>query len=119
MGLSVTRCAAECVATTGVPSIVCGANSANGASDPTVRARPWLVQINRTASSATLYTDQEIVAPAFGATASGKQLTIGALALLGSTCSYLYGAYFKGNSAELSVPQWRVLLRTLGWTIPW
>ena len=119
LGLSATRCAAERAATSGFGSMVCGANSQDGAADPSSSVRPWLVQMSRSQTLAPLYTNTEKVIPAFGATASGRQVTFGALALSSSACSYLYGAVFLGNPGNLTEAQWRALLTALRWNVAW
>jgi hypothetical protein len=97
---------------------VCGANNLNGAVDPTGAVRGVWVRINRTAGNSVLYTTAEKVTPAFGATATGKQLKVGGAGAASANVSYLYLAQFTGANAELSDAQLKTIGTTLGWSFP-
>lgn len=119
LGVAATRLAGERNLTTGTPKFVCGAQSASGAVDATGQVRPWIVQINRTASSDAFYNNAEVVNTAFGTTAAGASITYGRLQNNCATAAYGYGAYFIGGAAELTLAQIRTLLQTLGWPVAW
>ncbi len=94
-----------------------GVNSVTGAAVPTGSARPYVIRSNKTASTAMICTDQENLAPTFGAV-TGKTIGIsdGSFAV---PATHLMLVSFFGAAAEMSDAQVKTLLQTLGWTILW
>lgn len=107
---------AQTTGASGVPKVTCGGNNVSGASDAGGAVRPWVILINRTATSARLFTDQEKLSPVFGATAAGQEIGFGNLSAGAGTIAYLYAASFFASAAELSDAQVKTLLQTLGWS---
>lgn len=88
------------------------------AGNPVVR--PLVLQINRTASQITLYTDQEKIQPAYTAPAGGgSYINIGANAITAADTVCFYLAYWEGADAEISAANLKTLLTTAGWSIAW
>lgn len=97
---------------------VCGANNIIGALDPTGAVRAKFVLIDRTAGRAVLYTSQEKIAPAFGATATGKQLKMGAAGASSAGVAYLMLTAWFGVAAEWTDAQIKAMGVLLGWSMP-
>jgi len=115
------RGAAEALNTSVARAISAG-NTANGASNPfTGAVRPVVVRVNRTASTFAAMTDQDKMAPTFGAAMTGKAVNFNAVAAGNTSIAggELYGAAFSGAAAELTDAQVKAVLQTLGWSIAW
>jgi len=97
----------------------CGGNTALGGVSMTAAVRPYILKFDRTNTLCKVYTDQEIVTPAFDATSAGKRVVVGGLVNVPMANRYGYGAMFTGAAARLSDANVRSLLQTLSWTIPW
>jgi hypothetical protein len=118
-GAAATRLASQAVATTGQARGISNGTLATGTIDSGGVVRPWVSQIDRTASTTALYTDAEKIVPAFGATAAGQSITLGNFSAGAGTVAYLYLAVFAGAAAERSPAQIKTLLTTLGWSVLW
>lgn len=119
-GAAATKICGQTSATSGFARVLSVGNNAAGSVSMSGTVHPWLVVCNRTASTATLYTDLEKISPTFGNTMAGQSITVGNFINGGSTCRYLYGAAFFNAAAEFSSAQAKTILTTLGWPgIPW
>jgi hypothetical protein len=101
--------------------IRCGVNTTNSAAAYTLATvYPVLLVYNRTASSVTMYTDQEALVGTFSVVVDGVK-GYGATQGNGDSSSkYLMGSVWSGAAAEqFTTAGARALLQTLGWTIPW
>lgn len=116
-GTSATRADASITTAPVVRGISTPTNITNGVSNPVGAStvRPVVVMSNKTGSIARVYTNQDKISPTFGAVA-GKNLLFGSGAIAGG---YMYSATFFNTAAELTDGQWKSLLTTLGWSIPW
>jgi hypothetical protein len=93
-------------------------NTATGTADPTDVVRPYLLQMNKTATTNDCQTNQETLAPAFSATPGGAIIMIGGdniISDLPAGVDFLGVAQFHNAAAELSAPQRAQLLTGLGW----
>lgn len=94
-----------------------GASAPVGTFTP-VGSGPIVLQYNKTAGSAALYTLNEKIVPAFT-----SQTSIAFKMLGGNAGTIMYGAMFRGANAELTSGQVKTFLTTLGnghWSsIPW
>lgn len=92
-----------------------------GTATPGTTVHPIVLKVDRSTSTFKVYTDQEVLAPAWTApVAGGKLLGIGDQIAGGAApAAYLYIALFTGTKAELTDAQVRSLLQTLGWTVAW
>lgn len=108
------------VTTTPVSSLRVAANTANGTGNPiTAGVIPWLIVYNKTASTAKLYTSQEIITGTYNSGVGDG--TVKGFGGSGTSCvmNILLGAGFEGANAEFSDANARSFLQALGWTIPW
>ena len=80
----------------------------------------WVaMRTNITASTITLFTHLEKLAGVFVLPNNGSAIWFGGHVALSSAAVYAYGCEFGGTEAELSDAQVKLLLQTLGATIPW
>ena len=101
------------------PKMNNGTNTATGAANVGTAVRPWVLRHNVTASTSSVFTNQEKVAPTFAASAGGKKVFFNGAVETAAGAQFLYAACFKGSSAELSDAQLRTLLQRLGWSVAW
>jgi hypothetical protein len=113
-----TNAVVQFMITTGLLRLV------GGSSPQTINAmgtavRPVLLRVNNTASTITLFTDQEKLSATYALPVSGNLVTFGRVAGTIPAIGYLHGYEFAGASAELTDAQVKTLLQTQGWVIPW
>lgn len=95
-------------------------NITNGTSNPVGAStvRPIVLMSDKTNSRARVYTDQDKISPTFGAV-TGKALTLGSNSGGAIAGGYGWGFTLFGAAAERTDAQWKSILQTLNWTIPW
>lgn len=97
------------------------AASTTGTANPGTQVRPVVIQVNRTAGSFKVLTDQEVLSVAYTAPAAASSYVgfgdAGVAVAAGAV--YLGGAYFSGAAAEMSQAQIKTLMQALGWTVAW
>lgn len=91
-----------------------------GTNAPGTTVHPVFLKVDRSRSHYRLYTDAEMLAPAWTNPGAGGSL-LGLGTMIGSSgpAAYLYAGFFSGTAAELSDDQVRTLMTTLGWTVAW
>lgn len=114
-GVGTTMTAAR-ISTTPRVQVVAGA-TANGIANPVNAARPLLIQVNRTAGTATVSTDQEEVSTVNLTGVTGQRIGWGGVGVLTPNMTLMYLASFEGAAAEMSTAQKRALLQRLGYTV--
>jgi len=119
IGATATRAMMKTIITTGVAQGLFVGNSANGAADAGGAVRPWVIRVNRTASTNTAFTDVDKLAPAFAGTMAGQSIAIGNLVSGCSTTQYLGAIHFFNAAAEMSDAGLKALLTALGYTVTW
>lgn len=94
---------------------------ASGTSDPTATGlQPMVIKVDRTNSTAVVYTGQEKITGTYSAIIS--ESTAKGFGSSGSTSFgglIAYSALWSGAAAEVSDAQAKTLLQALGWSIPW
>ena len=107
------------IITTPVIQVMSGANTANGAVNPTGSVKPFGLRTNHTAGSTTGFTDVSKIIPTFG-TLGGKKVCFGANGDTNSpTASMLYAFEWHNVNAEISDANYKALLTAMGFTITW
>lgn len=98
-----------------------GANTATDATDFKNAVRPLVLDVNRTGNSVLALSDQAKLTPTFDGTMAGTLIDLWSVATgnQAAICGTLYLTRFTGTAAELTAAQWKTLLQTLGWSIPW
>lgn len=104
--------------TTAKLRLVSGA-SADLVNVSTGAVRPIILKVNNTGTVIQAYTDQEKFTGTYAVPANANFFSLGGQAAAGGDIGYLYVAEFAGAAAEASDAQVKLLLQTLGWTIPW
>ena len=98
--------------------IVAGANTDTVNTYNTTKG--WVaLRTNITASTVTLFTELEKLSGTYVLPNNGAAIWFGGHTALCSLACHPYGAEFAGTAAELSDAQVKLLLQTLGATIPW
>lgn len=93
-------------------------STVTGNATPTGAVRPIVVKIDRSASAAVAYSDQEkLSASLTGLT--GKGLALGNAGFSSAAMTVIYGASFHAAAAELTDSNIKTLLQTLNWSIAW
>ena len=95
-----------------------GSNTATGLNDPTGAVKPFVLRTNRTAGSATLFSDTEKVAPTWSSSVTGKSSVLGSSGLSG-TVSFLYACQWHASNAEMTDANLKALLQAMGFVIAW
>jgi hypothetical protein len=95
----------------------------NGATTDTANVytgkHPIILQINLTATTATLYTDLEVITTTFAAPAALSFIGFGIVGALQGNIGYLWGTEFSVAPAERTLAQIRTFLQGRGYSIPW
>lgn len=94
-------------------------NNTIGTAKPVAAVRPLIIQHNKTATTASFFSNQETFTVTWDPTVTGKGLAIGSIGNGGTNSVTMYEASFKGAAAELTPTQIRALLKTLGWIVQW
>lgn len=97
--------------------VASSSNSTDGALDPTVGVKPFVLGTNRTAGSTTGYTDVEKLSPTFSTAVTGKTACIGANSANGPGAAVLYACEWHAAKAELTDANVKALLQALGFTV--
>lgn len=116
-----TRCSFELNTTPRLRTLSTTGNIAVFANDPTGAniVRPLGLKCNRTGTVVTGYDDVEKATPTFGATMTGKALTILSNGGGGMAGGWMYMATWFGAAAELSDTNFKALWTALGWSPAW
>ena len=103
--------------TTGFLSAV-GSTAVTGTNNLVNRVMPIWLKVDRTGSAIVVYSDQEVLTPAFNAGFTGKAFRLGSTGAA-ATVRYLYAARWDGVGAEWAQATIKAVSQSLGWTIPW
>lgn len=105
--------------TTGFQSALSVGTVQNGATNLATRVMPIVVVLNRTAGTLRVFNDVEALPSVWDAAMTGKSARIGSTAQA-SAAKYFWIARWDGAAAEtLTQANVKLLLQTMGWTIPW
>lgn len=97
-----------------------GPNSNTGTTDPTTGLRCTLAKIDITNSIDKGYDDQQLYAPVFSATATGKQIGFGGMGANSGPCAYAYAcSWFAAKAEALTDANVRALMQARGFHPPW
>jgi hypothetical protein len=81
---------------------------------------PIVMQINNTATTATLYTKLEKFTGTYVLPTNASLLSLGGQTTAAGNIQHLYACQFTGAAAEMTSGNLKNLLQTMGWgTIPW
>jgi hypothetical protein len=80
---------------------------------------PLVLQINLTASTATLYTDLEVITTTFATPAVLSFIGFGVVGALQGAIGYLWGTEFSVVPAERTLAQIRTFLLGRGYSVAW
>jgi len=95
-----------------------GITPAKGTLNPGTAVHPLVFEIDATHTTYALYTDQEVLSPAWRAEgAMGSLVMVGNASIGSASLRYVYGTMWSGPHAEMSAAQVKAMLQALGWQV--